>query len=135
MQIGTPPKPFNILMDSGSADFWVPSQLCNKDQNCGNHNTLGTKSSSSFAVSDPVKSFQVTYGSLAFYCSNLASRLLLGTGEVEGAIATDVVAISAGGLAVQNLTFGVTTAESDEFADSDVPFDGLMGLAKVFALL
>ena len=66
MLIGTPPRPFNVLMDSGSADFWIPSQLCNKDQTCGNHNTLGTKSSSSFAVSDPVKSFQVTYGA---FCS------------------------------------------------------------------
>ena len=62
------------------------------------------------------------------YCYSLPH---LGTGEVEGAIATDVVSIGAGGLAVQNLTFGVTTAESDEFADPDVPFDVLMGLAKV----
>lgn len=60
--IGTPAKIFNILMDSGSADFWVPSQLCNDDKSCGGHNTLGSKSSSTFAVSDPVKSFQVTYG-------------------------------------------------------------------------
>lgn len=28
VQIGTPPRNFNILMDSGSADFWVGSEGC-----------------------------------------------------------------------------------------------------------
>lgn len=46
-------------------------------------------------------------------------------------MASDVVAISSNGLTIKNLTFGVTTAESTEFADPDVPFDGLLGLAKV----
>jgi hypothetical protein len=28
VQIGTPPRNFNILMDSGSADFWVGAEAC-----------------------------------------------------------------------------------------------------------
>jgi hypothetical protein len=34
IQIGTPPRTFNILMDSGSADFWVGAEGCvSKDGN------------------------------------------------------------------------------------------------------
>jgi hypothetical protein len=28
IQIGSPPRDFNILMDSGSGDFWVGSEAC-----------------------------------------------------------------------------------------------------------
>jgi hypothetical protein len=60
LQLGTPGTNFKILFDTGSADFWVPSQQCNDDGDCGGHQTLGTKSSQSFVASN--KGFQVTYG-------------------------------------------------------------------------
>jgi len=59
---GTPPTAYNLLIDSGSADTWVPSVICNDDKTCGGHKPLGSKTSSSFVVSNPVRSFQVTYG-------------------------------------------------------------------------
>lgn len=105
--LGTPSKTFQILMDSGSADFWVPSQICDS---CGQHEVLGSKTSKTFAASK--ESFQVTYG----------------TGEVQGAIVQDVMDLA--GLKLLNHTFGVTTDESDEFSGDGVPFDGLMGLAQ-----
>lgn len=110
IQIGTPPRDFQILMDSGSADFWVGGENCQSTLgDCGNHTFLGTKSSTSFVPSNT--RFQVTYGS----------------GEVAGTVCQDQVSI--GGIALSNHTFGVTTAESRQFADPGVPFDGLMGLA------
>lgn len=54
-----------------------------------------------------------------------------GSGEVQGVLATDKVQLPGGALAVDNLTFGITTSESVQFADPSVPFDGLMGLAIV----
>ena len=30
--IGTPPNPFNVLVDSGSADFWVGGEQCKEVQ-------------------------------------------------------------------------------------------------------
>ncbi|KAJ7722740.1 acid protease [Mycena maculata] len=111
IQLGTPPQNYLILMDSGSADFWVPSEACQSTAggDCGNHLTLGSQSSSSFvATTNP---FQVTYG----------------TGAVEGAIISDDVTIA--GLTLNNHTFGVTTQETTDFSDDSVPFDGLMGLA------
>jgi len=36
IQMGTPPREFNLLMDSGSADLWVGAEGCNSDDgnNC-----------------------------------------------------------------------------------------------------
>ncbi|KAF9237611.1 acid protease [Melanogaster broomeanus] len=111
IQIGTPPRNFNLLMDSGSADFWVGGENCQSQQgDCGNHTFLGTQSSSSFVQSN--QQFQVTYGS----------------GEVQGVLCQDNVNIA--GLALNNHTFGVASEESIQFASSSVSFDGLMGLAQ-----
>jgi len=112
VQIGTPPTNYLILMDSGSADFWVASEQCQSTAggDCGNHQTLGPTSSSSFVASQ--NPFQVAYG----------------TGQVAGDIITDDVTIA--GLTLAAHTFGVTTEETDDFADDSVPFDGLMGLAQ-----
>lgn len=119
VQIGTPPRDFLILMDSGSADFWVGSEQCQTivtqsggqaGQDCGNHNFLGTKSSSSFQDSNT--QFEVTYG----------------TGQVSGNIIQDDIVLA--GLKLQAHTFGVATGESVEFSSSDTSFDGLMGLAQ-----
>ncbi|KAG1747106.1 acid protease [Suillus paluster] len=112
IQIGTPPKNFNILMDSGSADFWVGSETCQSQQGggCGNHTFLGSQSSTSFVQSS--QNFSVTYGS----------------GAVAGVICQDNVNIA--GLQLNNHTFGVANEETVQFSADTVSFDGLMGLAQ-----
>jgi len=107
--IGTPGKQFNILIDSGSADFWVPSESCSAAQ-CGKHEQLGPDSSSTFVSNNAT--FQITYG----------------TGGVSGTLCQD--SLSFAGLNLTDHVFGVTTAESTEFSSDRVPFDGLMGLAQ-----
>ncbi|KAH8822817.1 acid protease [Flagelloscypha sp. PMI_526] len=110
--IGTPPQNFLILMDSGSADFWVASENCVSQDggDCGPHQVLGPKSSSSFQASNTP--FQVTYG----------------TGAVAGTLAQDDIDVA--GLKLQAHTFGVAEQETVEFSDAGVVFDGLMGLAQ-----
>ena len=112
MQIGTPPRDFQIIMDSGSADFWVGGENCQTAQqagtgartgtgaaaaasSCGNHVFLGSHSSSSFV--DTQTPFNVTYGS----------------GAVAGTIINDNVAIA--GLALNNHTFGTAQQETVQF--------------------
>ena len=51
-----------------------------------------------------------------------------GSGAVVGVLCQDNV--NMGGLQLNNHTFGVANAESVQFADNTVPFDGLMGLAQ-----
>lgn len=112
VQLGTPPRNFRLLMDSGSADMWVGGESCQSlaGGGCGNHTFLGTKSSSSFKPAG--RSFQVTYG----------------TGRVAGDVITDDVVMA--GLKLPAHTFGAATVESVEFSSNDTPFDGLVGLAK-----
>ncbi|KAJ6631021.1 aspartic peptidase A1 [Mycena sp. CBHHK59/15] len=112
IQMGTPPQNYLILMDSGSADLWVASEACQSTSggNCGNHQTLGSQSSSSFVASNTP--FQVTYG----------------TGAVQGAIIQDDVTVA--GLTLKAHSFGVATQETVDFSSDQVPFDGLMGLAQ-----
>ncbi|KAI0635714.1 acid protease [Trametes polyzona] len=112
IQMGTPPRDFHILMDSGSADLWVGAEGCQSAAGggCGNHQFLGPQSSSTFK--DSQQEFQVTYG----------------TGAVQGNIVQDNINIA--GLALKGHTFGVALAETQDFSDDSVPFDGLMGLAQ-----
>jgi len=112
VQMGTPPRDFSILMDSGSADLWVGAENCKSQVGggCGNHNFLGTQSSSTFT--DTKQPFSVTYG----------------TGSVSGNIVTDDIVVA--GLALKAHKFGVAATESVEFSDDSTPFDGLMGLAQ-----
>lgn len=112
VQMGTPPTNYSILMDSGSADFWVASISCQSDAggDCGKHVPLGSTTSSSFQASN--QPFQVTYG----------------TGQVSGFIITDNVLI--GDLALDQHSFGVATVESQDFSNDTTKFDGLMGLAQ-----
>lgn len=108
MQIGTPSQSFLMLMDTGSADTWVPSTEC-LPQSCGNHLSLGANVSSTFQASN--RTFQVTYGS----------------GAVSGVVGTDTVTVA--GMTLENYAMGVTLQESVQFGDNSIPFDGLMGLA------
>jgi len=112
LQLGTPPRDFLVLMDSGSADFWVGADNCQSQDggNCGNHQFLGSQSSSSFE--DTRAPWNITYG----------------TGSVAGTIVKDN--LNFGGFQVEGLTFGTALVESVEFSSPDTPFDGLMGLAR-----
>ncbi|KAH7341636.1 aspartic peptidase domain-containing protein [Rhizoctonia solani] len=112
IQLGTPPRDFRLLMDSGSADMWVGGESCQSQAGggCGNHNFLGAKASTSFKTAG--RTFQVTYG----------------TGQVAGDVITDDVVIA--GLKLPAHTFGAATVESVEFSSNNTPFDGLVGLAK-----
>ncbi|KAF5366999.1 hypothetical protein D9758_003986 [Tetrapyrgos nigripes] len=112
IQMGTPPQDFLILMDSGSADFWVGSENCVSVDggDCGDHKFLGAQSSSSFQ--DSGAPFQVTYG----------------TGAVAGTIVQDDINVA--GLQLTAHTFGTADQETEDFAGPQTPFDGLMGLAQ-----
>jgi len=106
VQIGTPPQNFNVIMDSGSADFWVGSEQC---QDCSSNATLlGSQGSSSFVASN--QQFEVQYGS----------------GAVAGLKCQDTVNLA--GLSLTNHSFGVALQESQQFTGA--PIDGLMGLAQ-----
>lgn len=112
IQIGTPARDFRVLMDSGSADFWVGSDNCQAQGggNCGNHTFLGEQRSSSFNTFN--EQWNTTYG----------------TGSVAGVKVADDVTIA--GLLLQAHNFGTAEVESVDFASDNTEFDGLIGLAQ-----
>ncbi|GAA5902478.1 pepsin-like aspartic protease [Sporobolomyces salmoneus] len=107
VQVGEENTEFRVLMDSGSADFWIPSTACTA---CGGHTAIGPEVSGTFQ--DTTTEFTVTYG----------------TGDVAGTTVIDDATIA--GLKLTALKFGAVTQESNDFSDPSVPFDGLMGLAQ-----
>lgn len=106
VQFGANKTPFKMLIDSGSADTWVPGSKCTS---CGKSQQKLTK-----AVSNTLKTskqqWSITYG----------------TGNAKGFLATDDLSIA--GMNLKNYKFAIATEESDDFSSS--PFDGLMGLAQ-----
>lgn len=107
VSVGTPAQNFNVVLDTGSADFWLVDSDCGTANNCAsNLNKYNTgASSTNIGSSTP---FQITYG----------------TGAVQGVLAADKVSLA--GYTVNNLTF----AEASAVAANTVeyPTSGIMGM-------
>lgn len=63
IQIGTPPQPFQMIFDTGSADIWVPSVSCSDDGCLGNQ--FDPSLSSTFVDIRTDYSTQYGYGSVS----------------------------------------------------------------------
>ncbi|KAK7454473.1 hypothetical protein VKT23_011229 [Stygiomarasmius scandens] len=112
IEIGNPPRSFQVLVDSGSGDLWVGGEGCQGDGGggCGTHNFLGPNSSTTLNVTQE--------GWFIFY----------GSGDVAGFLAYDDIAVA--GFSLKGHKFGVAMNESSEFTPNDVPYDGILGFAK-----
>lgn len=109
LQIGSKSKSFRFLIDSGSADTWIPGGKCG---GCGQGHARLANADSDTLKHHPSRSVNVRYG----------------TGQMSGTLASDTLAVA--GMQVHNFTFALARKTSVEFNDPSVPFDGLMGLAK-----
>ncbi|KAK6589121.1 membrane bound aspartyl with a signal peptide plus transmembrane domain [Cryptosporidium xiaoi] len=108
IQIGTPPKEFIVIFDTGSSSVWIPSVEC-KQKGCEPHNKYDPTVSSSFV---PFK-------------DNLETYIQYGTGSCVLKYGKE--SLSIGKLKIENQPFGMAIEESTSpFAD--LPFDGLVGL-------
>ncbi|KAI8097383.1 aspartic peptidase domain-containing protein [Halteromyces radiatus] len=104
--IGTPPQYFDLVMDTGSADIWVPSYPC---FSCGFHRMFDSRMSSTFT---PVnKTWRLGY----FDGSN-----------VLGVVGKDTIKI--GNVSHANQVFGLATSESAAFT-KNLLMDGIFGLS------
>lgn len=84
IEVGTPPKPFNVVLDTGSSDLWLLGKNCDVCDE-GLSGFSGSASSTFKNLSQP---FRITYGS----------------GEASGTLAQDVVQMS--DFQVTGQTFG-----------------------------
>merc|ERR1712137_1140431 len=104
--IGTPPKVFTTIMDTGSSNLWVPSSSCT-DKACAGKNKYDSSSSSTYVPNG--ERITIQYG----------------TGSMKGTLLYDDVSV--GGLRVSKQEFAQATSLAAFFTGS--PFDGILGLA------
>ncbi|KAL6744331.1 hypothetical protein Aduo_017278 [Ancylostoma duodenale] len=110
ISIGTPDQNFMVVLDTGSANLWVPETAC--DASCNKKRKFVASSSSTFVKS--TKTWTIQYGS----------------GDAKGVLGTDTMKF--GGptekqLVVPKTTFGLATHISSDFKND--PTDGILGLA------
>ncbi|KAF8972676.1 aspartic peptidase A1 [Flammula alnicola] len=103
--IGTPPKAFNVILDTGSADLWIADSAC--ITGCESVPTFDSASSSTFH--NQSTSFSITYGS----------------GRAAGSLGSDVVQMA--GFSVANQVFALCNLVSSGLLNN--PVSGLLGLA------
>lgn len=111
IDVGTPPKKFVVVFDTGSSQLWIPSNECSSN-GCKAHRQFDRKASS-------------TFNDLLNGNSGINAYIQYGTGDCVLELASDTVRI--GSLEVQNQSIGLATYES-EHPFGDLPFDGLVGL-------
>ena len=107
--LGTPPKEFEVIFDTGSANLWVASDSCSSS-NCKDHPSYDHTQSSTYQVNNTV--FDIEYGS----------------GACTGFLSEDTLNI--GGLDLPNQLFAEITDASGMGAGYALgKFDGILGLA------
>jgi len=114
--IGTPPQPFQIVLDTGSSNLWVVDVTCTATECNGLDNPLfgpvwqkqKYDSSKSSTYKADGRSFEIYYGS----------------GSCYGALDIDV--LNMGGLIVTAQTFGAAQGIAEVFGY--FPIDGILGL-------
>jgi len=107
VDIGTPAQTFSVVMDTGSANLWVPSIKCTTTRSCEGKNEYNSAKSSTYKANG--EKFSIQYG----------------TGSCSGIIDTDKVCIA--GVCVNDQPFGEATSLAEFFAGE--PMDGICGLA------
>lgn len=109
IEVGTPPREFIVIFDTGSSSVWIPSVEC-KHKGCEPHNKYDPKLSTSYQ--------KLGDGSLETY-------IQYGTGSCVLKFGKETISI--GKMKIMNQSFGMAIEESTSpFAD--LPFDGLVGL-------
>ena len=104
-ELGTPGQEFNLMVDTGSANLWVPSVNC-YSMPCWTHNTYDSSQSSTYHANGTFIEIDYETG----YCS--------------GVLSEDVMRIA--GNVVANVTFAEMDELSPQFTNE--AFDGIMGL-------
>ncbi|KAF8801329.1 aspartic peptidase A1 [Phlegmacium glaucopus] len=105
LAIGTPPKSYSVILDTGSADLWVADSLCTTG--CSSVPTFDSSASSTFQ--NQSAPFSITYGS----------------GQAAGSLGGDVIQMA--GYSVPNQIFAVCNQVSPGLLAK--PVSGLLGLA------
>ncbi|KIJ55496.1 hypothetical protein M422DRAFT_24068 [Sphaerobolus stellatus SS14] len=104
LAVGTPPTSYDVILDTGSADFWLASSAC--------------------AACRDVASFDPAASS-TFHNLSTKFSIRYGSGDATGVLAQDTVQMA--GFKVEGQTFALANSVSDGLLTA--PVSGLLGLA------
>jgi saccharopepsin len=107
IEVGTPPKPFKVIFDTGSSNTWIPDTTCGSACQGAPH-SFDPKSSSTWK-NDTGNSMDIQYGS--GYCT--------------GSLGTDTLTFG-GSLAVPKQEIGLANTAASSITSAHV--DGIMGM-------
>ena len=106
--IGTPPQPFTVVYDTGSADLWVFSAASSIPSTHTNHYYAALNSGTHISNGSR---WSIEYGE----------------GKASGYLSSDVVTLA--GRSVATHLFGEAVEYSDNFRNVNDPTDGILGLS------
>jgi len=106
--LGTPPKDFEVIFDTGSSNLWVPSSHCRLT--CGRHTRYDSSKS------------------LTHHKNGTEFKIMYGSGPVSGYLSEDSLHLA--GIEIEHQLFAeVTDAKGLGIAYGLGHFDGILGLA------
>jgi hypothetical protein len=108
ISIGTPAQTFDMILDTGSADLWVPDVSCSSDA-CSSKHEFDSDRSSTYSSASGTWSIQY------------------GTGSANGFEGIDEVCFTGSGLCLPKQRFGQATSIASFFANQAM--DGICGMA------
>ncbi|KAL3074326.1 hypothetical protein niasHS_015156 [Heterodera schachtii] len=139
--IGSPPQEFEVVMDTGSANLWVPDTTCNSTQKCfkwcqisfycsANCDEYCCGESSKVSTCDQKSKFNSAKSS-TYEQKGKAFQIMYGTGFVYGFLGMDTVRLGASidqnALTIPKAFIGQAISMGKFFRD--LPIDGIFGLA------
>uniref|UniRef100_A0A914H2T2 Peptidase A1 domain-containing protein n=1 Tax=Globodera rostochiensis TaxID=31243 RepID=A0A914H2T2_GLORO len=141
ISIGTPPQEFEVVMDTGSANLWVPDSTCNSTQQCfsycqipfycdPNCDEYCCGNSSKVSTCDQKNKF-TSSKSVSYVKKGKPFQILYGTGFVHGFLGMDTVRFGTSTgqnvLTIPKTFVGQATSMGKFFRN--MPIDGICGLA------
>jgi len=115
--VGTPPKPFTVVFDTGSSVLWVPSAACT-DGACKSHHQFNPDKSSTGAV------LSETEG------ETTEAKIQYGTGSMTGVEFTETVRVGGAAAAAFSGTGLLLATKEESSVFENFPFDGVFGLNR-----
>uniref|UniRef100_A0A914EDA5 Peptidase A1 domain-containing protein n=1 Tax=Acrobeloides nanus TaxID=290746 RepID=A0A914EDA5_9BILA len=107
--IGTPGQPFDVILDTGSSNLWVPDIHC---RSCSMKNRFNSSQSSTYRRTN--ETWDQTYGDGS-------------NATIKFGVDTVVIGDGSDKLVIPHTTFGQAVYENDIMVD-DPTFDGILGL-------